>query len=108
MAGFTRVNGIGHAHGTLYSTLQLKSFVLDCGATLATQGGIGGAIEALAQELSPVLFQSAGTAGAVYVVIDGHAQSAASMQVRVRNLGTVNGYDFSGATVAEGTAVVVS
>ena len=110
MAGITKVNGIGHAHGTLYSTMQLKAFVIDAGASLASQGGIGGAIEALAQELGGgvLLFQSVGTGGLVHVVMDGHAQSAAALQVRIRNIGTANGYDFSGATVAEGTSVTIA
>lgn len=100
MAGITKVNGIGHAHGTLYSTAQLKAFVIDAGASLASQGGIGGAIEALAQEVAPLMMQSAGTGGVVSVVVDGHAVDAAGLQARIRNMGTVNGYDFSGATVA--------
>ena len=110
MAGITKVNGIGHAHATLYSTMQLKAFVIDAGASLASQGGIGGAIEALAQELGGgvLLFQSVGTSGLVHVVMDGHAQAAASLQSRIQNMGTVNGYDFSGAAVTAGTNIVVS
>lgn len=110
MAGITRTNGIGHAHGTLYSTLQLKAFVIDAGATLAAQGGIGGAIEALARELGStlLLFQSVSTSGLVHVVMDGHAVDAAGLEDRVQAMGTVNGYDFSGATVTLGSNIVVS
>lgn len=108
MAGQTKVNGIGHAHGTLYSTLQLKAFVIDAGASLAAQGGIGGAIEALAQNVAPLMMQSVSTSGLVHVVVDGHAVDAAGLQARIREMGTVNAYDFSGATVTLGTAIAVS
>lgn len=110
MAGITKVNGIGHAHGTLYSTMQLKAFVIDAGATLASQGGIGGAIEALAQEIGSALlmFQSVSTSGLVHVVVDGHALDAAGLEARIQNMGTVNGYSFAGATVTAGSNIVVS
>lgn len=110
MAGVARVNGLGHAHATLYSTGQLKAFIIDAGATLATQGGIGGAIEALAQELgsTSMLFDSEGANGEVHVVMDGHAVDAAGLQLRIRALGTVNSYDFSGATVTEGGQITVA
>ena len=108
MAGQTKVNGIGHAHGTLYSTSQLKAFVIDAGATLAGQGGIGGAIEALAQNVAPLMMQSVSTSGLVHVVVDGHAVDAAGLQARIREMGTVNAYDFSGATVTLGSNIVVS
>ena len=111
MAEFTRVNGIGHVHATLYSTVQLKAFVFNLGATLATgQDGIGKAIEAVARELgsSLVMFQSAGTSGAFHAIMDGHGVDAASLQTRIQALGTVNGYDLSGATAALGTAITVA
>lgn len=107
MASVTRATGLGHAHGTLYSTLQLKAFVIDAGATLASQGGIGGAIEAIAQELgtTSMLFESSGTNGKLVVIGDGHAVDATILQARIRNIGTVNGYDLSGATVTLLTSV---
>lgn len=110
MATFTRVNGLGHAHGTLYSTAQLKALVIDLGADASGQGGIGGAIEAVMQELGSNLLmaQSTGTAGAFHAIVDGHAIDGASVQARIRALGTVNGYDLSGATAAEGTSITVA
>jgi len=108
MATVTRVNGLGHAHGTLYSTAQLKAFVIDAGASLASQGGIGGALEALAQEIAPLMMQSVSTSGLVHVIVDGHAVDAAGLQARVIALGTVNGYSFSSATVTLGSNIVVS
>jgi len=110
MAAVTRVNGLGHAHATLYSTAQLAAYLIDAGASLATQGGIGGAIEALAQELGSALlmFDSEGTNGEVSVIVDGHALTAASLQTRIRALGTVNSYDFSSATVTAGGQITVA
>jgi hypothetical protein len=110
MPAVTRANGLGHAHETLYATGSHSAFVIDAGATLATEGGIGGAIEALAQHLGSacVLFDSEGTAGVVSVVMDGHAVSAADLQVSIRAMGTVSGYDFSGATVTAGGAITVA
>ncbi len=111
VAGYTNsagVNTSGHTHAVLFSVLQLKAFVIDCGATLATQGGIGGAIEAVFREVQPLMFESTGTSGVIHVVVDGHAVTAASLQSRIQALGTVNAYDFSGAAVTEGTHIVVS
>ena len=110
MPAVTRANGLGHAHATLYATGSHSAFLIDAGATLASQGGIGGAIEALAQHLGPaaVLFDSEGTAGVVSVVMDGHAVSAADLQASIRAIGTVNSYDFSGATVTAGGQITVA
>ena len=114
MASQTRVNPVagadnaGHTHGTLFSVAQLKSYVIDCGNSLASQGGIGGAIEAVFREIQPLMFQSVSTSGVIHVVVDGHNNTAASLQARVIALGTVNGYDFSGAAATAGTHIVVS
>lgn len=108
MAGVARVNGLGHAHATLYSTAQLAAFLIDAGADLSGQGGIGGAIEALAQEVSPMMFDSEGANGEVHVIMDGHAVDADGLQLRIRALGIVNGYDFAGATVTAGGQITVA
>mgnify|MGYP000066982391 CR=1 FL=1 len=110
MAAFTRTNGLGHAHATLYSTAQVAAYLIDAGGTLASQGGVGGALEALAQEIGSALlmFDSEGTSGEVHVIVDGHAVTAADLQARIRDLGTVNSYDFSGATVTAGGQITVA
>lgn len=102
-----RANGLGQVHGTLYSTLQLKAFIIDAGATLAAQGGIGGAIEAIAQEIgtTSMLFQSSGTDGKIVMVGDGHALDADILQRRIRHIALVNGYDLTGATVTQATSL---
>ena len=119
MAEFTRINpvlatspngfGSGRNHDELYSTLQLKAFVVDAGdGSLAAQTGIGGAIEALTRELgtTAALFESNGTAGKFVVIGDGHAIDATVLQSRIRQLGDdVNGYDFEGATVTALTSL---
>jgi hypothetical protein len=112
MASVTRVNPVltnnsGRNHGVLYSTLQLKAFIVDAGASLAAKTGAGSAIEALTRELgtTAALFESAGTAGKFIVIGDGHAIDAAGLQIRIQQLGTVDSYSFAGATVTELTSL---
>jgi len=111
MAATTRVNGSVGAHGTLFSVMQLKAFVIDAGATLAGSSGvIDGALEQLIREVQPLMYQSVSTSGVVHVIVDGHAVDAATLQARIRAIGTnvVDSYDFSGATVTLGTSITVS
>jgi hypothetical protein len=51
------------------------------------------------------MFESSGTAGKFIVIGDGHALDATVLQSRIRQLGTVNSYDFSGATVTALTSL---
>jgi len=111
MATFTRANGTTGAHGTLFSTVALKAFVIDAGASLSGEGGIDRAIEALIREVQPQMYQSVSTSGIVHVIMDGVNVDAASLQARIRALGSVTDpytYDFTGATVTLGTSIVVS
>ena len=111
MAGVARTNGLGHAHETLYSTANLGFYVIDGGASLAAEGGIGKALEALAQAINPIAMNSEGTAGLVNVVVDDSQWDAAALQVAVRNLGAACGsgnYDASGATATAGGQFIVS
>ena len=108
MSATTRVNGSTGAHGTLFSVYQLKAFVIDAGATLASSAGIDGGIETLIREVQPLMYQSVGTSGLVHVIVDGHAVDAASLQARIRTLTSADSYDFTGATVTLGTNIVVS
>ena len=101
MAAVTRVNGLGHAHDTQYNTNQITAMEIDALVSLAAKGGVGSTIEAIAQEFAPLMMKSAGTAGKILMVVDGHGQTAASMQVRLRALGTVDSIDLSSATVTE-------
>ena len=111
MASITRLNGVGHAHATLYSTANLGFYFTDAdgsASSLAAQGGIGGALEAIAQNLQPLAMDSEGTAGKVNLVVDNSQNTAASLQVRLRELGTVNSYNFAAGTVTAGGEFIVS
>jgi hypothetical protein len=113
MAGITRVNGFGQfAQGTVYSVAQLKAFIIDAGGSLAAEDdGAKEAMELLLQEVQPLMYYSTGTDGTVSVICDGHGVDAASMQARIRALGSTagpNNYDFTGATVTAASALVAS
>lgn len=74
MAEYTRVNGLGHAADVIYDTLQVRGFRVEVPGGLTS--GIGGSMEALAQEF--------GTTGAIIefdadtmiVIGDAHALDA--------------------------------
>ena len=110
MAATTRVNGSVGAHGTLFSVVQLKAFVIDAGASLAGETAVDGALELLIREVQPLMYQSVSTSGVVHVIVDGHAIDATTLRDRIRAIGTttVGSYDFSGATVTLGSNIVVS
>ena len=110
MAATTRVNGSVGAHDALQSVLQLKAFVIDAGADLSAKTGVDGAIEQLIREVQPLMYESSSTSGLVYVIVDGHAVDATTLQARIRAIGTnvADSYSFAGATVTLGTHIVVS
>ena len=110
MATVTRTNGLGHEHEVLYSTANLKAYVLDA-PNLAAEGGIGKSLEFIGQSLQPLMMNSEGTGGLVNLIMDGSQTTAASLQERVRAWGSSvgsNGIDFSSATVTEGGQILVS
>jgi len=108
MAAVTRVNGLGHAHATLYSTANLGFYVVDAGADCSGKGGIGSTLEAIAQALNPIAFNSEGTAGLINIVVDDSQWDAAALTRIVQDLGTVDSVDLSGATVTAGGQFIVS
>lgn len=99
MAGITKVNQDGRDHGVQYSTAQITAVEIDAVVSLAAKDGVDGALAQIVGEFSPLMYKSTGTAGKIFCVIDGHGQTAASMQVRLQNMGTVDGVDLSSATV---------
>ena len=104
MAEVTRVNpvagsGSGFDHGEQYSVAQLQGFELDAGATLAAKDGIGGFIETVVREFQPLMYKSTGTAGKIFMICDGHAVDAASMQVRYQAMGTIDGIATGALTI---------
>jgi hypothetical protein len=81
MAAYTRSNGLGHVTSTLYETLQVRGFRIENPGTAFTDG-IGGTIEALAQEFGTTgaLMEASGD---TFVIIgDGHALDVAIVNRR--------------------------
>jgi len=101
MAATTRSNGNTGAHGTQGSVMQLKCMEVDALVDISAKGAIGSTIETIVREFQPLMYVSTGTAGKIFMIVDGHAVDAASMQIRLRNLGTVDSIVLTSATVTE-------
>jgi hypothetical protein len=99
MASFTKTNQDGRDHDVQYNPGQIICIEIDAGVDLTSKDGVDGALAAIVQEFSPLLYKSTGTAGKVFAVVDGHAVDAASMTARLQNLGTIDGVDFSAEVV---------
>lgn len=82
MAGFARVNGVGHAVDTLYDHLQIRGFkiIVD---TVTLDFGIGSKAERLAQEFGTTgaLIEFDGTTKMVFIG-DAHALDIDTVAVR--------------------------
>ena len=100
------------ATGTLISNHNLKAVLIDTGADLqAEDDAYGEAVERTLGVIQPLMYEiPTANAGVIHAVVDGSQFDAASVQVQLRAIGTqvANSYDFSGATVTLGTAIVVS
>ena len=101
MAGISKVNQDGRDHDVQYSVANLKCMELDAGATLAAKDGIDGFVATVMQEMQPLLYKSTGTAGKIFMIVDGHAVTAAALQTRYQAMGTVDSIDVSSLTVVE-------
>jgi len=99
MASFTKTNQDGRDHDVQYNPGQIICIEIDAGVSLAAKDGVDGALAAIVQEFSPLLYKSTGTNGEVFAIVDGHAVDAASLTRRLQNLGTIDGVDFSGEVV---------
>ena len=115
MAVFTRTNGGVGAPGTLYSVVQTAGYIITCkntgGSAVNIQGstGVDGVIESVIREVAPLMYDvKNANGGLVHVIVDGHAQSAATLQARIRALGTIDSIDISGTTVAAATAMTLA
>jgi hypothetical protein len=112
MAGVARTTGIGHAHALIYSTANLGFYVIDCKADMSGEGGIGKALEAVAQAINPLAFDSEGSAGLINVVVDGSQWDAAALTSAVSHLGTDVGstgsINFTTADATEGGQFIVT
>ena len=108
-------NGAGVAEfatGTLVSRHNLKLIMVDTGANLQTEDdATREAVERALQIIQPLAyFLPSNTSGQIHCVVDGSQLDATSLRDQLRTVATdtVNGYDFSGATVTLGTSIVVS
>jgi hypothetical protein len=125
MAGFTRTHGdsqpvfaMDTLNGPIASTTNANGtttnfigpgmdfFGFDLGAAPTTQLGVSGAISSVLQsieQLATVMIYSVSATTNVtnmsVAVYPLGAYAAADLQTQIRALGTVNGYDLSGATV---------
>ena len=99
MAGISKVNQDGRDHGVQYATADITAVEIDAIVNLTSKDGVDGAIAQIVGEFSPLLYKSTGTAGKIFAIVHGHAQTAAAMQTRLQNMGTVDGVDLSSATV---------
>lgn len=99
MASVTRTNGLGHVHGTQYSTANIQGMEVDALVNLTSKGGIGSTVEAINQALQPIATVSTGTAGKIFMLVDSSQNTAASMQVTLRAMGTVDSINLAAATV---------
>ena len=99
MAGITKVNQDGRDHGVQYATADITGVEIDCVVNISAKDGVDGALAQIVAEFSPLIYKSTGTAGKIFAIVHGHAQTAASMQTRLQAMGTVDGVDLSSATV---------
>lgn len=126
MAGFDRVNGYlnNYVTGTLFSVAQLKAFVVvlkndsNTAITLTAEDGdtadtdADQLVELVIKEVQPLMYLSpTAVAGTIYIIVDGHAVDADTLQARIRAV--VAGYQGHAAadndsTVTLGTAITVS
>ena len=95
MATFTRVNGAGFTDvGTLYSTSQIDAYKLTIRSTsdgnntavdlTSDDGTVEGGVEQLMREISPLMYYADdASTGVVHVIVDNHANTAASLTSRI-------------------------
>jgi hypothetical protein len=111
----TKGSGAGVAEfatGTLISRHNLKAILVDTGADLQAQDdAYGEAVERAISLIQPLMYViPSASAGQIHAIVDGSQFDAAALQAQLRGIGTqvAGSYDFSGATVALGTNLVVS
>lgn len=119
MAATLDVTGLAtggtNAVGTLESTAQLKLFVFtvkndsDTAVDLrAVDGAFGSTYDLILREFSPMLaFAPDGASGVIHLVVDGHHNDAASLQLRLRNIASATP-SANDSTVAAGVSFTVA
>lgn len=122
MSTTLRVNGDfgSFTEGQLYSIAQLKAIVVTVlnGAAAAVDlsaqdsdavGEVDQAVAIIVKEFQPLMYILQGAAhNEIHAIVDGHAIDMATLQNRIRHLGTINGADVSGSTVAIGSSITVA
>jgi hypothetical protein len=103
MASQTKVNPAKIALGTLYSTLQLKAFLINPDATI-TSVDLAGQATRLAEEFGTTgaLFQVKSDGASMIIIGDGHALDADTLAIRAAN---VLGVPVAEVTVTELTSL---
>lgn len=92
--------------GTIYSTVQLKAFLItikdDSNNAIdlrSYDAAYGSELDLILREIgAQMVFVTNDSSGKIHAIMDGHAQSAASLQVRLRNLVVALGF---GSVVAD-------
>lgn len=125
MSATTRVNGDFEkfTEGQLYSLVQLKAVVVqvkDAGGNAVSladedsdnQGEVDQAVALIVKEFQPLMYILQGAAhNEIHAIVDGHAIDVATLENRIRHLGTAVGagpVDVSGTTVVVGSSITVA
>ena len=95
MAEVTRVHGTGHADVTKYETANVTTFVLTAGSS--PTAGIGGTLEAIAQEFNPMIMEANDTK--IVMVMDGHNTDTDDIAARASEI-------IAGTTCAQPTSIL--
>ena len=117
MGTVTRTNGLNCTAGTLYN-LNANAFLIsvkNAGTSAidlrAEDDAVDEAVEQIVKEINPLMFFiTDSSAGTMHIVTD-LSLSAADIQTRIRNLGTVvgpNDVDVTGTTVTAATSITVA
>jgi len=106
--------GVGDfATGTLIQKHNVKCILVDTGADLQTEDdATREAVERALGFIQPLAyFIPSNTSGEIHAIVDGSQFDAAALQTQLQEIGSLTDpttYDFSSATVTEGTGIVIS
>ena len=115
MAGITKVNGGDNTVGTLESVAQLDAYIVTVCSTSngddtavdlrANDGAAGSLYDLFLQEVQPLMAHATNDAnGTVSIIVDGHANDAASLASRIEALDGVG----TDTTVVAASSITVA
>jgi hypothetical protein len=112
---FTPVNGGANVVGTLETTGALAMYIItvkddsNTAVDLRDEDGVHGSLyDLILREVAPLMaFAPDGATGVIHVVVDSSANSAATLQARIRQLASATPAD-NDSTVAAGASFVIS